>query len=220
MKVLIIEDNNILRDNVKKYLEIQWIEVDTHSEYNQAINKIINGNFDVIILDIGLWADEWNGIDICKEVRIKWNNVPILMLTARTLTRQKIEGLNSWSDDYMEKPFDYWELLARINTLARRNDSLKWEIIEVWDIKIDLVKMIVNKSSKQVDLSKLEYNLLLYLCQNKWRVLSKNNIIEKVWWEIDLFKENRNVDIYVWYLRKKLWKTIIQTIRGVWYTIN
>lgn len=221
MKVLIIEDNDILRGNIKKYLEIQWAQVDDHSKYEESTYKIMIGNYDVVILDLWLWSWDGDGITICKEVREKWNAVPILMLTARTLTPQKIEWLNSWADDYMTKPFDYEELFARVKSMSRRNDSLKWQELVLWDIVVNLTEMSVYKNDVEISLSKLEFNLLvLYLAQNKWRVLSKEQITEKVWWEIDMFKESRTLDIYIGYLRKKLWNGFIETVRGTWYMIK
>jgi DNA-binding response OmpR family regulator len=177
-------------------------------------------NYDVVILDLWLWSGEWDGITICKEIREKWNNVPVLMLTARTLTPQKIQWLDSGADDYMTKPFDYEELLARLKSLSRRNDSLKWQELLVHDVVVNLTDMSVLKNEVEISLSKLEFNLLVYLAQNKWRVLTKEQITEKVWWEIDLFKESRTLDIYIWYLRKKLWSELIDTVRGSWYMIK
>jgi len=220
MKVLIIEDNDILRGNIKKYLEIQGAQVEDHDDFKNAVSKIMTWNFDVIILDLWLGSWEWDGIDVCKEVRKKGNNVPILMLTARTLTPQKIEWLNSWADDYVSKPFDYAELYARLQSISRRNDSIKWETLIVGDLEINLTENTVVKNNIEVSLSKLEFNLLVYLARNKWRTLTKEDITEKVWWEIDLFKVSRTVDIYIWYLRKKLWTWLVETVRGVWYIIK
>lgn len=217
MKVLIVEDNDVLRGNVKKYLEIKWNTVEDHSTYEGAVYKIMTNTYDIIILDLGLGSDEGDGVDICKEIREKWNSVPVLMLTARTLTPQKIIGLNSGADDYMTKPFDYEELIARLKAMVRRDHSLKWDKLTVNDITIYVDEMRVEQDGSDVPLSKLEFNLLLHFVQNQGRVLSKEEITEKVWGEIDMFKESRTLDIYVGYLRKKLWKDVIETVRGVWY---
>jgi len=220
MKVLIIEDNDILRWNVKKYLEIKGHSVVDHESYEGAVYQIMTGSYDIVILDLGLWSEEWDGIDICREVREKWNTVPILMLTARTLTPQKIAWLESGADDYMTKPFDYEELVARLKAMVRRDHSLKWNELIIWDIKIFVDEMRVEQNWIEIPLSKLEFNLLLYFVRNQDKVLSKEQITERVWWEIDMFKESRTLDIYVWYLRKKLWKDIVQTVRGVWYMMK
>ena len=217
MKVLIVEDNDVLRWNVKKYLEIKWNVADDHSTYEWAVYKIMTGSYDIVILDLGLGSDEGDGIDICKEIREKWNSVPVLMLTARTLTPQKIIGLNSGADDYMTKPFDYEELIARLKAMVRRDHSLKGDKLTVDDITIYVDEMRVEQDGVDVPLSKLEFNLLLHFVQNQGRVLSKEEITEKVWGEIDMFKESRTLDIYVWYLRKKLGKDVIETVRWVGY---
>lgn len=138
---------------------------------------------------------------------------------AGTLTEQKIQWLDAGADDYIVKPFDYEELLARVKSMSRRNNTLKWNKLAFNDIEIYEDQMLVKQNGKEISLSKLEFGLLLYLAQNKWRALSKEQITEKVWGEIDLFKESRSLDIYVWYLRKKLWKDIIDTVRGVGYMI-
>lgn len=220
MNILVIEDNDILRNNIKKYLEIKWCDVDVYSEYRWAVFQIMSKAYDVIILDLWLWSKNWDWLDICKEVREKWNNVPIIILTARTLLNQKIEWLEIWADDYMVKPFEYEELLARVKTMSRRNNTLKWNKLIIDDLEIEEDNMSVKKSWEDILLSKLEFRLLLYLSQHKWKALSKENITEKVWWEVDLFKESRNLDIYVGYLRKKLGKDLIQTVRWVWYMIK
>ena len=221
MKALIIEDNDILRSNVKKYLEIKGHTADGHGEFEWASYKIMTGNYDVVILDLWLGSEQGDGLDICREVREKWNTVPILMLTARTLTPQKIEWLDSWADDYMTKPFDYEELLARLKTLIRRDHSLKWDVLKIHnDITIKVEEMKVEQDGGDIHLSKLEFKLLLYLAQNMGRALSKEEITEKVWGEIDMFQESRTLDIYIWYLRKKLWKDIVETVRGVWYIME
>lgn len=220
MKVLIIEDNDVLRWNVKKYLEIKWHVAEDHNTYEWAVYKIMTGSYDIIILDLWLGSDKWDGVDICREIREKWNSAPVLMLTARTLTPQKIEWLNSGADDYMTKPFDYEELLARLHAMVRRDHSLKWDKLTVDDITIYVDEMRVEQDWVDVPLSKLEFNLLLHFVQNQGRVLSKEEITEKVWGEIDMFKESRTLDIYVGYLRKKLWKDVVETVRWVWYMMK
>lgn len=220
MKILVVEDNDIVRGNIMKYLEIQWCKVEWHSEYHGTTYKIMTNSYDLIILDLWLGSDEGDGLDICREVRTKGNNVPILMLTARTLTNQKIEWLEVWADDYMVKPFDYKELYARVNALIRRDHSLKWDEISFQNITIKVQDMSVEQDGNSVQLSKQEFNLLLYLAQNKWKVLTKEQITEKVWGEIDMFKESRSLDIYIGYLRKKLGKDVVETVRGVGYMIS
>lgn len=220
MNILIIEDNDILRGNIKKYLEIKDHQVEEHKTYEWAVSKIMLWDHDIIILDLGLWDEQGDGLDICRQVREKGNKVPILMLTARTLTEQKVVWFEAGADDYLTKPFDYKELLVRLDAIVRRDHAMKGNVMHLDDITIYVDELKVEQKWAQVELSKLEFNLLLYLAQHKDQVLSKQQLNEKVWWETDLFKESRTLDIHVWYLRKKLGKDIIQTIRGIWYKIK
>lgn len=220
MKVLIIEDNDILRANVGKYFSLQWFSVDTHEAYTGASYKIMTWEYDIIILDLWLWEGEHDGLDICSEVRNKGNTTPILMLTARTLTSQKIQWLKTWADDYLTKPFDYEELVARVEALTRRSKKHKWNILEYKNIQIYKESMEVKKDCVAVKLSKLEYDLLLFLLENTWIALKKELLLEKVWWDRDMFENSRKLDIYIWYLRKKLWSSFIETIHGVGYMIK
>ena len=209
MKVLVIEDNDILRDNIVSYLDIKWYKAKWHANYEWAMLEVVNYKPDVIVLDLGLGSDEWDGRDICRALRKKWDNTPILILTARSLTEQKIEGLNIGADDYMVKPFDYNELIARLEALVRRAMEQKWEIVRVWDIVIDTSSHQVKAPESEVHLSKLEYELFLYMARNIGRVLTKQELLEKVWGEYDAFEESRTVDIHIGYLRKKLGADII-----------
>jgi DNA-binding response OmpR family regulator len=132
--------------------------------------------------------------------------------------------LKSWADDYLTKPFDYEELLVRIQVLLRRNFNVKSEniILKIdWnDIEIDTWHKTVLLNNDEVHLSNTEYDLLVYLSQNKWNIITKDTLLEKVWWEYSDFNQTRTVDVYIWYLRKKLWKNIIDTIRWQWYIIK
>lgn len=220
MNALIIEDNNILRANIEKYFSLQWFNVDTHEAYTGASYKIMTWWYDIVLLDLGLWEWEHDGLDICREVRNKGNTTPILMLTARTLTAQKIEWLKAWADDYLTKPFDYQELIARVDALTRRSKKHKGNILEYKNIHIHKESMEVKKDDVPIKLSKLEYDLLLFLLENTWIALKKEFLLEKVWGDRDMFENSRKLDIYVWYLRKKLWSGIIDTIHWVWYMIK
>jgi len=218
MRILIVEDNKILNDNIAKYLELEWIFSKQLFEWKDVNYELTINNYDLLILD--LWLPDVDWIDICKQIRSSKKDIPILMLTARTAISDKKEWFNSWADDYLVKPFDYDELILRINALVRRSFSIKSENIKIWDIDIDLAKNIVLKSWKNLKLSSLEFDLLVYLARNTWKIISKEELLEKVWGEYDAFNMTRTVDVYIWYLRKKIDKEFIETIRGKWYRIN
>lgn len=218
MKILIVEDNKILSNNIAKYLELENIKSKQIFEWPWVTFELKSESYDLVIMDLWLWEIDWN--DIIKEIRNASLNIPILILTARDWIKDKISWFNSWSDDYLTKPFDYEELLLRINALVRRNFTTKNENIILWNIEIDKNKKIVKVNSKIIHLSKLEFDLLNYMTNYQWKVISKKELLEKVWWEYDDFYPSRSVDIYVWYLRKKLWKNIIETVRWEWYMIK
>lgn len=218
MKVLIVEDNKILSDNIKDYLEAKWIDSNQLFSGENVNYELSSTNYDLVILDLGLPTID--GIEVCNRIRNVGNNIPVLMLTSRNTINDKIAGFKSWSDDYLTKPFEYSELLMRIYALTKRSFSLKWNIIKVYDLEVDVERRKVLKDWEEIELTNIETNLLIYLLQNKWQVMTKEVLLEKVWWEYDAFNMTRTLDIHVGYLRKKLWKDLIETIRWKWYTIN
>ena len=221
MKILIVEDNKILSNNIATYLKLEDIRSKQLFKWKSVVYELTINNYDLVILD--LWLPDIDGIDICEKIRNSWKNIPILMLTARNNIKDKISWFKSWADDYLTKPFDYEELLIRIHALIRRNFSIKSDNIILWKnniIELDITNKKIKLDWKEIHLSKLELDLLIYLVHNKWKLITKEKLLEKVWWEYDDFKLSRTVDVYVWYLRKKLWKDIIQTIRWEWYIIN
>ncbi|NDK08207.1 response regulator [Candidatus Gracilibacteria bacterium] len=218
MKILIVEDNKILSNNIAKYLELESIKSKQLFSGVGVNLELKTNSYDLVIMDLGLGEDD--GIDIINKIRNASLNIPILILTARDTIKDKISGFNSGADDYLTKPFDYEELLLRINALVRRNFTTKNEVLEFGNIKIDRNTKTVSINLKEIHLSKLEYDLLNYLINYKGKVISKKELLEKVWGEYDDFYPSRTVDIYVGYLRKKLGKQFIETIRGEGYIIQ
>lgn len=222
MRILIVEDNKVLSNNIAAYLKLENIE--THQLFTwEAVNyELVSNNYDLVILDLGL--PDVDGVELCTKIRESGKNIPILMLTARNTIKDKISWLKSWADDYLTKPFDYEELLVRIQVLLRRNFNVKSKniILKIdWNnIEIDTWHKTVLLNNDEIHLSNTEYDLLVYLSQNKWNIITKDTLLEKVWWEYNDFNQTRTVDVYIWYLRKKLWKNIIDTIRWQWYIIK
>jgi DNA-binding response OmpR family regulator len=144
-----------------------------------------------------------------------------LMLTSLGTNDDIVNGLNMWADDYLVKPFEYSELLARMNAVLRRKmKNQSNTLIRFWDIELDFEKVEVRKSGRVVKLSKLEYNLFKYLMQNKWKTLRREEIYQAVWWEFNEdFMLSKTIDVYIWYLRKKLWKELIETKKAYWFLI-
>jgi len=219
MRILIIEDNEILSRNIVRYFALKDIFVDVALDWKDWLYKAKTKFYDAIILDINLPNISW--LDICKDLRESWKDVSIIMLTSMWTNDDIVNWLNIWADDYLVKPFEYSELLARINALLRRKFINKSNILSKDNIELDLQKHEVKKDWKEIKLSNLEFNLLKYLLQNKWISLSRQQIYEHVWWEWDWdFMFSKTIDVYVWYLRKKLWKDIIETKKWFWFLIN
>jgi len=210
MKVLVIEDNEILSRNLIRFLSLKDIASDISFDGKDGLYKASINFYDVIILDINLPG--MDGIEVCKALREKWKDTPIIMLTSRSAKTDIVEWLNVWADDYLSKPFDYDELIARIHSLWRRNLKNKSNTkIEVWEYLIDLEKIEVHKWSIPIKLSTLEFDLFKYLVQNRWKVVSRKDIYEKVWGEFEEFMFSKTVDVYIGYLRKKLDRDLIET---------
>ncbi|MDD3302458.1 MAG: response regulator transcription factor [Candidatus Gracilibacteria bacterium] len=218
MKILIVEDNKILSNNIYKFLELEGIQSKQIFDGIGIPLELKNDSYDLIIMDLGL--GEQNGIDIIKQIRESNQNLPVLILTARDTIKDKINGFNSGADDYLTKPFNYEELILRINALIRRNYTNKNDITHIGSIEIDKNNKIITMNSTVIHLSKLEFDLLTYLVNYKGKIISKKELLEKVWGEYDDFFPSRTVDIYVGYLRKKLGKNLIDTIRGEGYIIK
>ncbi len=220
MRVLVIEDNEILSRNLVRYLSLRDIFTDCSYDGKDWLYKASTKYYDVIILDINLPSLDW--LEICKELREKAKDVSIIMLTSRWTSDDIVAWLDSWADDYLVKPFEYSELVARMNAITRRRNKNKSNtIITIWDLELDLQQVEVKKSGKTISLSKLEFELLKYLAQNRWVALSRHQIYEKVWGEYDWdFMFSKTIDVYIGYLRKKLWKDFIETRKGYWFLIK
>lgn len=218
MKILLVEDNEILSKNITTFLKLEWITVVPLFSGMKANLELTSSNYDLVILDLGL--PDIDGISVAKQIRASGKNIPILILTARDTKQDKLSGFQSGADDYLTKPFDYDELLMRIHALVRRGFAVKSEQIILGDIIVELDAKKVFLHQKEIRLSTLEMNLLVYLMRNKGKIISKEELLEKVWGEYDAFNMSRTVDVYVGYLRKKLWKDLIETVRGEGYVIN
>lgn len=220
MKILLIEDNIQISKNVIRFLSINNISCDSSLDGKEGLYKALTTYYDVIILDINL--PMMNGLDVLRWIRERQKDNQIIILTSNSLKEDIIQWLNLWADDYMTKPFDFDELLARLHTLNRRNLKNKSNIIHFWkDYILDIEKTEVRKIDDIIKLSNLEFNLLKYLVQNQQKTISRQELYEKVWGEFDWdIMFSKTVDVYIWYLRKKLYPDIIQTVKGIWYKIN
>lgn len=161
-----------------------------------------------------------NGIDVCRKLRAEGNTTPIIMLTSRSTQEDIVAGLDYGADDYMTKPCDYRELVARVRALARRGHSSKsTETIKIGKLEIDAQHRMVFFDGKEVHFSKKEFALLLYFATHRGYYIPKSELLEKVWGVYDDFEEIKVVEVYIGYLRKKI-PDIVQTRKGYGYMIN
>lgn len=223
IKVLVVDDEPNIRDLLSASLKFAGYEVQTAINGKQAVESAVTWQPDIIVLDVML--PDMNGFSITKKLRSMDVNTPVLFLTARDETQDKITGLTVGGDDYVTKPFSLDEILARLQAILRRSSAQEMHasVIKVGELEIneDAHEVIVNGTS--VDLSPTEYQLLRYLAVNANRVLTKAQILDHVW-EYDFNGEMGIVESYVSYLRKKLdpvsSRPLITTKRGVGYMIK
>jgi two-component system OmpR family response regulator len=220
VKVLIVDDEPNIRDLLSTSLRFAGFSVHAVGNGADAVNAAEKGAPDIILLDVML--PDMNGFSVTKKLRSMGINAPVLFLTARDETADKVTGLTVGGDDYMTKPFSLDEIVARINAILRRTKQVEVEdsVLEVGEIKINQDAHEVFANGQVVDLSPTEYKLLRFLMSNPNRVLTKAQILDHVW-EYDFNGEMGIVESYVSYLRKKLdpitSEPLIQTKRGVGY---
>ena len=180
-----------------------------------------DNSYDICILDIML--PNMDGFQLLKKVRQQQIQVPVLCLTARDLVEDRVHGLNIGADDYLVKPFDFSEMLARIHALLRRPPLQTANILRVGDLEIDTIRHIVRRNGKELELSQREFMLLEYLMRNTDQVLTRTQIGERVW-GFDFYNESNVVDVYIGYLRRKIDKgsnhPLIKTVRGIGYRMS
>ncbi len=218
MYTLLIEDNIALAQTVTRYLANEEISCTLRTDGQEWYMEAVNNNYDVIILDIELPG--MDGIEICRRLRKEGKSTPIIMLTSRGTRSDIIAGLDYGADDYLSKPCDYRELVARIKALGRRNHTQKsTEEIEVGNLSINAENHTVFWKGESKNLSKREYELLLYFAQNTGKIITKIELAEKVWWIYDAWGEIKVVEVYIGYLRKKIDPTVIETRKWIGYLL-
>ena len=222
MKILLIEDEPKTLSFIKQGLQENSFEVDTASEGLSGKELALTRKYDLIISDIIL--PNLDGRQLCKELRQAGNQTPLLMLTALGGADHVVEGLDSGAEDYLTKPFEFKELLARIRSLTKRVQASSADrILTAEDLSMDLQTRQVQRGSTHISLTAKEFALLEYLLRNKGRVISKAELAKNVW-KIDFDTGTNMVEVYVNYLRRKVDKEferkLIQTQFGMGYIIR
>lgn len=206
MQVLVIEDEQRVAELIQKGLQELGFQVTLAYDGEMGKKLALSKTFDLILMDLIL--PKINGIDLCKEIRLNYPNLPIIMLTALGTTDDKVEGFDAGANDYLVKPFDFRELHARIRALVKRNQNLNRNtfnqgfILRFADLEMNLETKLVKRNNEAINLTPKEFRLLEYMMGNAERVLSRTEIAEKVW---DTFDSGTNfIDVYINYLRKKI----------------
>ncbi len=220
MKVLLIEDDEGISAVLKRGLEQAGFDVDSAFDGHEGLRAASHNRYGVIVLDIMLpGLDGWT---ICERLREKKDTTPILMLTARDAVTDRVRGLESGADDYLAKPFDFTEFLARVRALTRRDKLHKTRVIKVADLVIDTASRIVTRSGRDIALTPREFTLLEALAANEGRILSRSIIQERVWDDDE--SSSNTVDVYIKSLRKKIDADfdakLIHTAHGVGYALR
>lgn len=222
MRILVVEDEHKIANAIKAGLEQENYAVDVEYDADGGLGAALHENYDVMVIDRML-PGEIEGLEICRQVRAANIHTPILLLTARDQTRDRVEGLNSGADDYLVKPFSFEELLARLRALMRRPSITSGTVLKVDDLTLDPVKYKVQRGGRQLALSAKEFALLEYMMRNPNRVLTKDNIISHVW-DFDADVLPNTVEVYVGYLRSKIdkpfKKPLLRTRRGFGYILG
>lgn len=221
MRILVVEDERDLNRIITKHLKKNNYSVDSCFDGQEALDFVSFSEYDLIITDIMM--PNVDGYEFIDRLRTDKINTPVIMLTAKDTLEDKIVGLDSGADDYIVKPFEFDELLARIRVLMRRNYGLATNIIQIEEVTLDLAKKQVTKSGEIIDLTGKEYEVLEYLMKNKGSILSRDQILNHVW-DYEYEGASNIVDVIIKNIRKKIDRgegnTIIYTKRGLGYFVK
>jgi len=221
MRILIIEDERHLAKILKKGLGENGYIVDMCHDGEEGLYMAETNPFDAILLDILL--PKMDGLTILNSLRSKNIGVPVLLLTAKGELEDRVKGLNTGADDYIVKPFDFQELLARLNAVIRRSSNKASPVISIDDLSINMHLKTVTRSGKEIQLSTKEYSILEYLVLNSGRVISRTELTEHMY-DTDFDLDSNVIDVYIYYLRNKIDKDfgrkLIHTVRGAGYVLK
>lgn len=221
MKILLVEDDLKIRQFIHKGLKEQGFTVDPCGDGDTGYTLATTNSYSVVILDIMLPGRD--GLSILKNLREKGNNVPVILLTARSTLNERLEGLNLGADDYLCKPFFIEELIARLHAISRRAAGDTSSLIQFKTLTVDMISREVKAASKLLDLTAREFNLLTLLLRSPGRVYTRTQILEHVW-GYDFDPQTNVVDVYIRRLRNKISEAtdekMIETVRGVGYRMK
>ena len=221
MRILLVEDERALASVLKRGLQEHGYAVDAAGDGEEALAFAESEPYDLIVLDVML--PDLDGFSVCRRLRAMRSTVPVLMLTARDSIEDRVLGLDCGADDYLVKPFDPRELLARVRALLRRERVQRDPVLRVADIEVDTSSRQVRRGQRAVVLTMREYAILELFVRNTNRVLSRDEIAEHIW-AFDFTAMSNIIDVYVGNLRRKLWDDaeprLLRTVRGIGYLMR
>jgi len=219
-RILVVDDDEKIAAAIRRALIFEGYEVDTANDGVAALRRMRDQAPDLVILDVMM--PEMDGMEVCRRIRAE-GPTPVLMLTAKDATEDRVLGLDSGADDYVVKPFSYDELHARVRALLRRSGPQQQQVLRYGDLSLNIATREVRRGERDIDLTVKEFELLTYFMRNPRQVLSRSKILDAVW-GYDFGAASNAVDVYVGYLRKKLEAgrepRLIQTVVGVGYALR
>ena len=216
MRILIAEDNPVLLKQLVRALREQSYAVDTSQDGEEAIYKLENWPFDLAILDIMM--PKLDGLEVLQKLR-ETRNTPVILLTARDAINDRVRGLDLGADDYLSKPFEMSELLARVRSILRRSKNISTPNLKLGDVEIDTNASKVSRLGQEISLTSMEYAICLNLGMNANKIISSQDLLDAVLDENDDSLSN-SLNVHIFNIRKKLGKNFIKTIRGRGFSIN
>lgn len=217
IRILLIEDNAALADRIKCILADASFVVDVAADGEKGWALGESHSYDAAILDLGL--PKLPGLEVLKRWRASSQDFPVMIVTARIGWRDRVNGLNAGADEYLEKPFEAEELIARLRSLLRRSCGRSNSILLHSDIEVDANSGSVRKAGTDVELTALEFRILNYLMSRPERVVSQNELMDHIY-SIDTMRDSNTVEVYISRLRKKLGRNVIRTVRGMGYRMS
>jgi len=220
MRILIVEDDLVIASELERALRRQNHQADVARDGETGLNLAIENSYAAIVLDVMLPGK--SGIEVCRSLRTAQNPTPILMLTARDAIEDRVAGLDAGADDYLVKPFDFQEFMARIRAITRRESQNKAELIEIADLTIDPQSFSVKRGGETISLTRREFTLLEALARHTGHVLTRDAILDRVWNNLE--NQPNTVNFHMSSLRKKIdpphLPRLIHTVHGLGYVLR
>jgi two-component system response regulator MprA len=221
MRVLVVDDDPDVRDSLRRSLSFEGYRVTTAADGVQALDSVAGARPDVVVLDLQMPL--LDGIETCRRLREQGNDVPVLMLTARDGTRDRVTGLDAGADDYLAKPFALEELFARLRALLRRPRQPEGELLRFADLELDPATRDASRAGRAITLTRTEYDLLELFLRHPRQVLTRQQILAEVW-GYDFDPGSNTLEVYIGYLRRKTEQhnpvRLVHNVRGVGYTLK